>query len=232
MVAPSDPIHLLGPPDRFVSRAGAKLDGALEAFGIDVTDMSAIDVGASTGGFTDCLLQRGARRVVALDVGYGQLHWKVRSDERVSVVERTNIRSADPTALGAPFDLIVGDLSFISLRLVAGHLAALGGPDSRWVMLIKPQFEAGKEEVGRGGIVPPGPVHLTVLNDVIAAFETHGLGCQGLVVSSVRGATGNVEYVAHFEHRATRIGLEEVDGAVAAATDQTVPDDPTIEEQP
>ena len=232
MVAPSDPIHLLGPPDRFVSRAGGKLDGALDAFGIDVDGVSAIDVGASTGGFTDCLLQRGARSVVALDVGYGQLHWRVRSDDRVTVVERTNIRSADPAALGAPFDLIVADLSFISLRLVAGHLAALGGPHSRWVMLVKPQFEAGREEVGRGGIVPPGPVHRTVLNDVIAACAGHGLGCQGLVVSSVRGATGNLEYVALFEHRAARIGPDEVDAAVAAATGSTVPDDPQIEEQP
>ncbi len=153
LVAPDDPIGLTGEPDRFVGRGGHKLDHALHEFGLDVAGRRAIDVGASTGGFTDCLLQRGAASVVAVDVGYGQLDHRLRTDPRVAVVERTNVRDAGPAALGAPFDIVVADLSFISLHLVAEQLAALGGDATDWVLLVKPQFEVGKDLVGKGGVV-------------------------------------------------------------------------------
>lgn len=198
MIAPDQPVHLIAPPEPFVSRAGRKLDGALAAIPLDVAGMRAIDVGASTGGFTDCLLQRGVASVVAVDVGYGQLHHRIRSDERVTVIERTNIRHAEPAELGAPFDLIVADLSFISLASLAPQLTALGADHSSWVLLIKPQFEAGRDHVGRGGIVDDPDVHREVLDSVIIAFKDEGLGCRWLGVSSITGTTGNVEFIAHF----------------------------------
>lgn len=132
---------------RFVSRGGEKLAGALDCFGLDVAGMRVVDVGASTGGFTDCVLQRGAASVTAIDVGYGQLAWSLRTDERVTVFERTNIRDVDPVGLGAPFDLAVVDVSFISLRIVMPHIAALLGGSGQIVALVKPQFEAGKGRV-------------------------------------------------------------------------------------
>jgi 23S rRNA (cytidine1920-2'-O)/16S rRNA (cytidine1409-2'-O)-methyltransferase len=198
LVSDDESVHLVAGPDRFVSRAGHKLEGALDAWDIDVSGMRAIDLGASTGGFTDCLLQRSVASVVAVDVGYGQMHWRIRGEPAVVVVERTNIRLADPEELGAPFDLVVGDLSFISLRLLAPQIAALGGADTTWILLVKPQFEAGPELVGRGGIVSDPSVHVEVLRDVIAAYESVGLGCQRLAVSSITGATGNIEFVALF----------------------------------
>lgn len=198
LVSPSDSLHVVAPPEPFVSRAGRKLDAALDSFSISVTGKRAIDVGASTGGFTDCLLQRGAAEVTAVDVGHGQMHWRIRSDERVVVIERTNIRTADPQRLGAPFDLVVSDLSFISLRAVHRQLADLGGNDSTWLLLIKPQFEAGRDRVGKGGIVRDPDVRLATVEDVVSAFEELGLGCLGIIVSPITGATGNVEYVACF----------------------------------
>ncbi len=198
LVAPDQSVHLVAPPEPFVSRAGRKLDGALTEMDFDVTGLRAIDVGASTGGFTDCLLQRGAASVVALDVGYGQLHHRLRTDDRVTVIERTNIRHVDPASLGAPFDLVVGDLSFISLASLASRLAELGGRSTTWILLIKPQFEAGREHVGRGGVIRDPAVHLAVLRDVLRAFDAVGLGCQWLGVSSITGATGNVEFIARF----------------------------------
>ncbi len=181
-----------------MSRAGRKLDAALQAFNIDVKGARAIDVGASTGGFTDCLLQRGTLSVCALDVGHGQLHWRIRSDDRVTVVERTNIRTADPVSFGSPFEIIVSDLSFISLRTVRRQLADLGTQDSTWILLIKPQFEAGRSRVGRGGIVRDPAVRRDVLAEVLASFDEIGLGCVGLIESPITGTTGNVEYVACF----------------------------------
>ncbi len=198
LVSDDESVHLVASPDRFVSRAGHKLDGALTAWDIDVSGMRAIDLGASTGGFTDCLLQRSVASVVAVDVGYGQMHWRIRTDPAVTVIERTNIRLATPAELGAPFDLVVADLSFISLRLLAPQVAALGGPDTMWILLVKPQFEAGPDLVGRGGIVTDPTVHIEVLRDVLAVYESVGLGCQRLAVSSITGATGNVEFVARF----------------------------------
>ena len=198
MVAPDEPLHLEAPASAFVSRAGQKLDGALDAFAITVSGRRAIDVGASTGGFTDCLLQRGATSVTALDVGYGQLHHRIRSDPRVTTVERTNIRHADVAELGAPFAVVVADLSFISLLTVASALASLGDEDSDWILLIKPQFEAGRNAIGRGGVVRDPQTWQRVLFDVTAGLADVGLACHALEVSSIRGTEGNVEFVGHF----------------------------------
>lgn len=183
-----------------MSRAGRKLDAALDAFDVDVRGVRAIDVGASTGGFTDCLLKRGAATVSALDVGHGQLHWRIRSDERVTVIEHTNIRTADSAALGSPFDIIVSDLSFISLRTVRQQLANLGDQGATWILLIKPQFEAGRSRIGRGGIVRDPSVRREVLTEVVSSFDEIGLGCVGLIESPITGTGGNVEYVACFRH--------------------------------
>ena len=197
LVAPDEPVSVVGPPARFVSRAGAKLDGAIEAFNVPIDGRKAIDVGASTGGFTDCLLQRGSSGVVAVDVGYGQMHNRVRSDERVTVVERTNIRHADPGSLGAPFDLVVADLSFISLALLAPQLASLGATATDWILLVKPQFEVGKELVGKGGIVRDPDAHVLAIEQAAAALAANGIGVVGLVVSSITGTEGNREFLVH-----------------------------------
>ena len=179
---------------RFVSRGGDKLFGALEAFEFDVAGLRAIDVGASTGGFTDCLLQRGATSVVAVDVGYGQLAWSLRTDPRVTVFERLNIRAADPVVLGAPFDLVVIDVSFISLRVVLPHLLQLLGPDAHLVALVKPQFEAGKGRVGKRGVVRDPKVHEDVLNAAVEAARDGGLVVRGLTYSPIKGPEGNIEF--------------------------------------
>lgn len=205
MVAPEDPLSIEGPPPRFVGRAGEKLDAALDAFRVDVRGRSAIDVGASTGGFTDCLLQRGATRVVAVDVGYGQIHSRLRDDDRVDVVERTNIRHADPKQLGAPFDLVVADLSFISLALVAGNLASLGGDDADWVLLVKPQFEVGKELVGKGGIVRDPATHALAIEQAARALDENGIGVVGVTASPITGAEGNREFLVHGRRTARTI---------------------------
>ena len=197
LVAAEDPLSVEGPPAQFVSRAGAKLDGALDAFGLPVLGRRAVDVGASTGGFTDCLLQRGATSVVALDVGYGQLHDRIRRDERVTVIERTNIRHADPVELGAPFDVVVADLSFISLALVAPQISELGTAGTDWVLLVKPQFEAGKGQVGRGGIVRDPEVHVQAVEQAIGALDVAGVGIVGLVDSAIKGTEGNREFLVH-----------------------------------
>jgi 23S rRNA (cytidine1920-2'-O)/16S rRNA (cytidine1409-2'-O)-methyltransferase len=197
LVAAEDPLSVDAPSARFVSRAGAKLDGALASFGISVAGRRAVDVGASTGGFSDCLLQRGAAEVVAVDVGYGQMHNRIRTDERVTVVERTNIRYADPEVLGAPFDLIVADLSFISLALVAPQLASFGSTGSDWVLLVKPQFEVGKELVGKGGIVRDPDAHVLAIEQAAKALATDGIGVIALVASSITGTEGNREFLIH-----------------------------------
>ncbi len=179
---------------RFVSRGGEKLSGALDHFGLDVGGAYAVDVGASTGGFTDCLLSRGARAVTAVDVGYGQLAWQLRTDERVKVVERTNIRHADPIALGAPFELVVVDVSFISLRTVLPHLVDLMGPKADLVALVKPQFEAGKGRVGKKGVVRDPEIHVEVLEAAATAVVDAGLVVRGLTFSPITGPEGNIEF--------------------------------------
>jgi 23S rRNA (cytidine1920-2'-O)/16S rRNA (cytidine1409-2'-O)-methyltransferase len=198
LVSPDEPVHVVGTPEPFVSRAGRKLAGALETWGESVVGAKAVDIGASTGGFTDCLLQGGAVSVVAVDVGYGQLHWRIRQDARVTVVERTNIRLADPSDLGAPFDVIVADLSFISLGSVATSLAGLGSPGARWFLLIKPQFEVGREGIGKGGVVRSPEMRRSAVAGVVAALAEVGLKCRRLAVSSITGARGNIEYMTLF----------------------------------
>ena len=189
-----DAVIEVAPRQRFVSRGGEKLSGALDAFGIDVSGVRAIDVGASTGGFTDCLLQRGASHVVALDVGYGQLAWSLRTDERVTAVERTNIRSVEGGALGSPFDLAVVDVSFISLRTVIPHVVPLVCDAGSILALVKPQFEAGKGRVGKRGVVRDAEVHAEVLRAVMKAAEDAGFVIRGLTFSPIKGPEGNIEF--------------------------------------
>jgi 23S rRNA (cytidine1920-2'-O)/16S rRNA (cytidine1409-2'-O)-methyltransferase len=179
-----------------VSRGGIKLAAALDAFHIDATDRIAFDIGASTGGFTDVWLQRGARHVIALDVGHSQLHWKVRSDPRVTVIENTNARHLKPGDLkdqGAPISRVSIDVSFISLR----HIFPLVSRPSEIVALVKPQFEAGRNDVGKGGLVTDPDVHARVLSDVTAAAAEVGLERLGLIDSPISGAHGNKEFLMH-----------------------------------
>lgn len=196
MVAAGDPIMVLGPGPRFVSRGGDKLDAALDRFAIDVTASRALDAGASTGGFTDCLLQRGAKDVVAVDVGYGQLHERLRADARVVNVERTNLRDANLADFGAPFDVAVADLSFISLRKVLGTITDGCRPDAPMVVLVKPQFEAGRTEAAKGhGVIADPDIWRRVLDEVITAWRGCGAVIMGCMVSPLLGAEGNVEFL-------------------------------------
>jgi 23S rRNA (cytidine1920-2'-O)/16S rRNA (cytidine1409-2'-O)-methyltransferase len=192
-------VRLEGEGPRFVSRGGEKLDAALESFGIDVSGRTALDAGASTGGFTDCLLQRGAARVVAVDVGYGQLHEKLRRDPRVVVRERVNVRELSPEDLDDErFPLITADLSFISLRTVAANLVALAAPGADLVLLVKPQFEAGRVEASRGrGVIRDPEVWSRVLEEVDAAYRAQRAAMIEHMQSPITGAEGNVEYLMH-----------------------------------
>ena len=184
----------------WASRGGDKLAAALGAFGIDPAGRRCLDVGASTGGFTDVLLRGGAASVVAVDVGYGQLIWRLRTDPRVAVHDRTNFRHADPAALGAPFDLVVVDVSFISVGLLAANLSASGHEGTDYVVLVKPQFEAGKGRVGKGGVVTEPAVHRGAIEHVAAALGSAGLGARTLIASPIRGAKGNREFLLHLRH--------------------------------
>jgi 23S rRNA (cytidine1920-2'-O)/16S rRNA (cytidine1409-2'-O)-methyltransferase len=198
MVAVDEALRLLSPPRRFVSRGGDKLDAALDVFRIDVTGRRALDAGASTGGFTDCLLQRGARQVVAVDVGHGQLHPKLRGDARVVVRERTNVRTLTAADIGGPVDVVVADLSFISLRTVLPALLAVATPGAHLVLLVKPQFEAGRAEVSRGrGVVRDDAVRARVRREVGDVLVGDGATIMGWMESPLRGADGNVEYFVH-----------------------------------
>jgi len=182
---------------RFVSRGGDKLAGALERFPIRIVDRVVADIGASTGGFTDCLLQDGAAKVYAIDVGYGQLAWSLRQDERVVVIERTNARFL--TSLPEPVSLIVSDVSFISLRLIYVTAVDWLVPAGEVVSLIKPQFEAGRDKVGKGGVVRDPAVHRSVLESVTATMEELGLGLRGLMVSPLKGPAGNIEFLGWWQ---------------------------------
>lgn len=179
---------------RFVSRGGHKLQGALDAFGQDVRGLRCIDIGSSTGGFTDCLLQAGAASVACVDVNYGQLAWKLRQDERVAVFERTNIKLADPATLGAPFDLLVADLSFIGLAALAGVFARLSAAGSIFIGLVKPQFESRHDETDRG-VVRSEAVRQRTVQEVHDALEAAGFACSGVIESPIKGPEGNVEYL-------------------------------------
>jgi 23S rRNA (cytidine1920-2'-O)/16S rRNA (cytidine1409-2'-O)-methyltransferase len=188
----------------FVSRGGKKLEAALERFSIDVNGAVAADVGASTGGFTDCLLQRGARRVYAIDVGYGQLHWKLRNDPRVVLMERTNARHLK--SLPEAVDLVTVDVSFISLDLIFPVAVRWLTPAGQVVGLIKPQFEAGPQNVEKGGVVRDPDVHRQVLHEVLTNASELDLGLQGLMPSPLQGPAGNVEFLAWW-----RLGGDAID---------------------
>ncbi|MEY2469365.1 MAG: rRNA (cytidine1920-2-O)/16S rRNA (cytidine1409-2-O)-methyltransferase [Actinomycetota bacterium] len=205
LVAPGDAIVIDGPPSRFVGRGGEKLDAALDAFGIDVSGRRAIDVGASTGGFTDCLLQRGAVSVVALDVGHGQLDARLRADDRVTVLERTHVNDVDAAAIGAPFEVVVVDVSFISLTSVAAALiGSLAGPGTDVVALVKPQFEVSRAVASRGkGIVRDPLEWEAALDRVRTAFVARGAAMMGTVESPLKGASGNTEFLVHAVVEAT-----------------------------
>src|SRR5689334_21068915 len=181
---------------RYVSRGGIKLEAALRDFNIDASGFACLDVGASTGGFTDCLLQHGARSVVALDVGHNQLDWKIRNDSRVEVREQVNARNLVPQVFGAKFDLITVDVSFISLRKVLPAVVPLLTSRGRIVALIKPQFEVGKGEVGKGGIVKDPLQHQRVISEINGAASALGLKVARVIESPIKGADGNVEFLA------------------------------------
>ncbi len=181
----------------YVSRGGLKLEKALRDFGVKPVDFVCSDSGASTGGFTDCLLQQGAKKVFAIDVGYGQLDWKIRNDERVVVMERTNIRNVTQEDLGEPLDLSVVDVSFISLRIVLPAIKNLLKSTGQVLCLIKPQFEAGKEKVGKKGVIRDPAVHQEVLDNFVALAHELNFKILGLTFSPVKGPEGNIEFLGH-----------------------------------
>lgn len=188
-----------GDEPQWASRGAKKLLGALDAFGLDVRGLRCLDAGASTGGFTDVLLRRGATRVVAVDVGYGQLSWRLRSDERVQVHDRTNVRALTPADLGGPAALTVADLSFISLRTVLPALGACTAPDGTLLPMVKPQFEVGRERLGSGGVVRDPGLRLAALTGVAQVSRELDLTVRGAVASPLPGPSGNVEYFLWLE---------------------------------
>ena len=202
-------------PRPFVSRGGEKLDRALSEFGIDVRGMRALDIGASTGGFTDCLLQRGAAHVVAVDVGYGQLDWGLRNDPRVTVMERTNFRTLAADAFaGEPFDLIAADASFISLRTILARAVSFLAPAGEIVALVKPQFEAGRARLGKRGVVRDPEVHRAVLREIRDAMPELGLIPSALTASPLVGPAGNREFLLRLTRRGEALSDARIDEVV------------------
>lgn len=216
-VASGDDIHLAA-PSRFVSRGGDKLDAALADFGVDVAGRRCLDAGAGSGGFTDCLLTRGAAHVVAVDVGYGQFDWGLRVDPRVRLLERTNVRLVEPGQLGEPFGVVVADLSFISLGAVLGPLVASAAPAADFVLLVKPQFEAPAADVGPGGVVRDPDVWRRTLGSVTGALGDHGLGVAGIVAARPPGAKGNREFFVHARSDAPPLDDALVGAAIESAS--------------
>lgn len=216
MVDAETSIKLAGKRDDFVSRGGHKLAGALDAFvDVVVEGRRCLDAGASTGGFTDVLLRRNAAHVVAVDVGYGQLAWPLRQDERVSILDRTNIRHLTGDAVGDPIDLVVADLSFISLTLVLPALAAVSKPEADFVVMVKPQFEVGREKLGAGGVVRDPALRKAAVIDVADSAYDVGLGTMAIVASPLPGPAGNVEYFLWLRRGAPAIDHEALDRAIA-----------------
>ncbi len=215
-------IEVRGESCPYVSRGGLKLEKALRDFGVKPVGYVCSDSGASTGGFTDCLLQQGARKVFAIDVGYGQLDWKIRSDERVVVMERTNIRYVTPEDLGEPLDLSVIDVSFISLKIVLPAIKNLLKPGQGQVLcLIKPQFEAGKEKVGKKGVVREASTHKEVLDNFVALARSLNFAILGMTFSPVKGPEGNIEFLAHLT-LADAEGIEPDTAQVVAQAHETL----------
>ena len=215
-------IEVRGVTCPYVSRGGLKLEKALRDFGVKPEGYVCSDSGASTGGFTDCLLQQGAKKVFAIDVGYGQLDWKIRSDERVVVMERTNIRYVTPEDLGEPLDLSVIDVSFIGLEIVLPTIKTLLKPDCGQVLcLIKPQFEAGKENVGKKGVVREPKIHQMVLDNFVSLANGLGFTILGLTFSPVKGPEGNIEFLAHLT-LADTAGIQPDTGAIVAQAHETL----------
>ena len=194
-VEPATPLVVTQPAGpSYVSRGGHKLAGALDAFGYDPAGKRVLDAGASTGGFTDVLLQRGAAHVVAVDVGYGQLAWSLQTDDRVTVVDRTNVRTLEPEQVGEPVDLVVADLSFIPLGLVLPALVRCAAPTADLLPMVKPQFEVGKERLPSGGVVRDPGLRAEAVRHVAAQAQELGLGVRGITASPLPGPSGNVEY--------------------------------------
>ncbi len=220
LVSGAEPVTIAGPARRFVSRGGEKLDAALERFGLAVSGCDCLDAGASTGGFTDCLLQRGAARVIAVDVGYGQLAWRLRTDARVSVLERVNLRSLTPDDVPFPPQVVVADLSFISLRLVLPALVSVATPDARLVLLVKPQFEAGPSAVGSGGVVRDPEIWRRAILGVVDACRALGIVPTQVMASPLPGPAGNVEFLLGGERRPPAARDRSIDPAVDAAVSE------------
>jgi 23S rRNA (cytidine1920-2'-O)/16S rRNA (cytidine1409-2'-O)-methyltransferase len=208
-------ITLQGDRDDFVSRGGHKLAGALEVFAdVEVSGKVCLDAGASTGGFTDVLLRGGAKLVVAVDVGYGQLAWELRQDPRVKILDRTNIRHLTGEMVGEEIDLVVADLSFISLSLVLPALAAVSKPSADYVLMVKPQFEVGREKLGAGGVVRDPALRRAAVLDVAESAYDVGLGTMGIAASPLPGPAGNVEYFLWLRRGAPAINAADVDRAI------------------
>lgn len=216
-VSPDVNVEVKGTALPYVSRGGLKLEKALKVFPIDVTGMVCVDCGASTGGFTDVLLKNGAAKVYSVDVGYGQLAWSLRNDERVINMERTNIRYISSEQIPEPLDICVMDLSFISVKLVLPAVCALLKDDAQLVCLIKPQFEAGREEVGKKGVVRDKAVHLSVIESVLSFAPTVGMTVMGLDFSPIKGPEGNREYLCYMKKGVHKAGLINAAAVVEAS---------------
>ena len=216
-VSPDVNVEVKGTALPYVSRGGLKLEKALKVFPIDVTGMVCVDCGASTGGFTDVLLKNGAAKVYSVDVGYGQLAWSLRNDERVVNMERTNIRYISSEQIPEPLDICVMDLSFISVKLVLPAVCALLKDDAQLVCLIKPQFEAGREEVGKKGVVRDKAVHLSVIESVLSFAPTVGMTVMGLDFSPIKGPEGNREYLCYMKKGVHEAGLINAAAVVEAS---------------
>lgn len=209
-------ITLQGERDDFVSRGGHKLAGALDAFpSIRVAGLRALDAGASTGGFTDVLLKRDIESVICVDVGYGQLAWEIRQDPRVTVLDRTNVRHLTLEQVGDPVDLVVADLSFISLTLVLPALVSVAKSSADYLVMVKPQFEVGREKLGAGGVVRDPLLRKSAVVEVAESAYDMGLGCEGVVASSLPGPSGNVEYFLWLRRGSSELSEEQIDEAIS-----------------
>lgn len=217
LISPADTVVVRAENLPYVSRGGLKLAYALKVFALDLTGLTVLDVGASTGGFTDCVLQAGARRVFAVDVGYGQLAWKLRTDPRVTVLERTNIRYLDPEALGELADFATIDVSFISIEKVLPAVGRLLKPEGQGLALIKPQFEAGPEKVGKKGVVRDPATHAAVCTRIVDFIRSCGWEVRGFTFSPVRGPEGNIEFFVFFAKRPGKPWEGSVEAVVAEA---------------